>query len=356
MDPNPFSSVYAPSSEFVEWCKQEIPEAGNSQRFSQLRLFHQTKISQNATFENLKNELPKHLTFDESINELGCELDATGQEEIVYVMGPQSGTIVIKNLKVHKFTLRGGDLKFINCKIKQIIMQKGCSAKIRFVGSYVGCLTLVEQCCGELEMVRGAVLNIDCPPPMDGNPFIGSVVFSNVFFPKKIDLGLLSSAQPYRNMKHHLISLENEVEAAKFHSLELVIERASDPFPNKQLSYLYAISSDYGGSILRPILWLFLLLVSSWMAVGYVDGAETAMDESLYHGWQKVLLDDTAYHRAMVLVGQYVFNPFGLLGVKALVVAKTGGVLAWMMVQSFCSATLITLLVLSIRRRFKLNT
>ena len=92
------------------------------------------------------------------------------------------------------------------------------------------------------------------------------------------------------------------------------------------------------------------------MVVGKIDGAEPALDSSAYHGWQTDLLQsDAAYTRALVLVGQYVFNPLGLLSTRALVVARSDGVLAWMIIQSFFSATLITLLILAIRRRFKLK-
>lgn len=352
---NPFVSAQPPKVEFVDWCKEVAPDIGQSTSFSRLRTNLGDGANQRATFENISHSaLPEFISFDQKITEDGCVLDGKKHGEIKKISVQCASNFTIQNLKIYDLSIGPGDLILINCKIKRLTLDN--NAKVRLIDSHVGCLNVLKRGCSEFKAVRGGILNIDCSPPKSNNPFTGSVVFINTFFPKNTNDYLLKNAQPYRNMRHHLMSLENEVMASKFHSLELVIERETDPFPDNLLSYMYAAFSSYGGSIIKPFIWFTLLLLISWLAIGSINGADIAMNEEAYHGWQKALCEeDAAYSRAAVLVGQYVFNPFGVLGTKALVVAKSNGVLFWMMVQSFLSATLITLLILAIRRRFKLK-
>ncbi len=193
-------------------------------------------------------------------------------------------------------------------------------------------------------------------PPKTPNPFASSVAFEDTFFPRHTSKYFIDNAQPYRNMRHHLMSLENETTASMFHSLELAIERENDPPLNKFLSICYEMLSDYGASITRPLNWLTGILLISLLVIGGNDGASLAMKIDTYQGWQEALTDPEAkFARATTLIGHYIFNPFGILGTKSLVVPSNGFFLFWVMLQSLFSTTFITLTILAIRRRFKLK-
>lgn len=200
--------------------------------------------------------------------------------------------------------------------------------------------------------------NIICPPPKSDNPFTGSVNFKNVFFPEDTKDYLLRGAQPYRNMRHHLTTLENAQMANVFHRLELIIERETDTPINKFISHIYQLLSDFGSSTLRPMLWLLALFVITFLAARYGDGVALAASQTQFTGWRELLLTSNTEHeryRALLFASQNMVNPLGILGIKSLVVAKSGLLAIWAGFHSLLSVILITLFIFAVRRRFKLN-
>jgi hypothetical protein len=178
-----------------------------------------------------------------------------------------------------------------------------------------------------------------------------------VFLPRVPHKYLITGPQPYRNLRSHLRKLENSQAANFLNSAELAMERHTDRRTNRLLSRLYELFSDYGGSTLRPVLWLLALWCISFVMVFAADGAQcvTGVD---YTGWREVLKEPGYSGRAwkaLVLSGQQIGSPLTLLGAKTLLVPTTWWLAGWSVVHSLLSVILIALFLLAVRRRFKMQ-
>ncbi len=252
-------------------------------------------------------------------------------------------------------------LIFKNCRIQKLIL------------SSHACVTLQDVSIGELQFKNlggfnerrlvavkylkvsgGCILNIDCPLPHADNPFDGSVIIKNVFLPRTSKEFPIRDSQPYKNITHHLRAIENTQAANIFHAAELAIERELLGWSNKLVSYIYEYSSDCGASWFRPFLWWFGILLISAGGIWYVDGAVLTLEHDAYKGFRNSLVD-CAPARAFYLSLQSMANPLGLFSSKALVIAKSGGLAIWLVIQSIISVVLITLMISAIRRRFKIQ-
>lgn len=205
----------------------------------------------------------------------------------------------------------------------------------------------------QIHMEGGCVLNIQVAAPGNNNPLTGSVNFSNTFFPRNKFEYLLASAQPYRNMRHHLRAIENGHMANVFHSAELAVERADDSFLNKCISYAYELLSDFGSSALRPAVWWMGLLIVSTLVVCACDGAVPAFDAG--KGWRQGLIDGSELLKSVYLSFRSMINPLGLFGTKELIIPAHGWLVTFLSLVGLMSVSLITLFILAIRRRFKMQ-
>src|SRR6266705_1554859 len=254
-----------------------------------------------------------------------------------------------------------GDVKLHidNCSIAHLQFL-GVAAEVTLLDTHVGNLEIAPAALKHYEMKGGSLLNVNCPPPSDGNPFIGTVSFKNVFFPRKRKVFILQGPQPYRNMRHHLRNLENAQMANLIHSAELAVEREDDSWTNRILSYLYEWLSDFGSSALTPLLWQVFLLSLSMSLIFYSDGAVLAFSESApaLVGWQTILIDTNEsgdLARAVYLALQPVVNPIGIFGPKSLLVPRYPWLAVWLSLHGVLSVILLALLIFAIRRRFKIQ-
>lgn len=214
-----------------------------------------------------------------------------------------------------------------------------------------------------LQVENGFILDFDCPIPGKPSPFTGSISFNNVFIPRDTKNYLLSGPQPYRNIRHHLKSIENGQLANFFHSAELAVERENDTPFNKLISHMYEKLSDFGASALRPIIWWFVIGFISTLLIYNVDGAVNAFsDESgRYVGWRSIFKSNdhivwNDFYRSTYLSFQTMLNPLGVLGIKSLVIPAYGWLVTYLLFQGLLSAALIALMVFAIRRRFKISS
>ena len=211
----------------------------------------------------------------------------------------------------------------------------------------------------QLIMSGGCLLRPITPPPGSGNPFVGDVEFSNVFFPRAVEYFHLPGAQQYRSLRHHLRELHNEHTGNIIHAAELAVERDEDAKrSNRILSRLYEMFSDFGNSAVRPLGWIVFSLVLSVTLIMCVDGAVALPQVDGYHGWQTGLSEDGFVGKAtkaLVLTGQHFLNPLGVLGVKGLTVASNGWVAFGLMVYSLFNIVFISLMIFAMRRRFKIQ-
>jgi hypothetical protein len=208
-----------------------------------------------------------------------------------------------------------------------------------------------------LKTTGGCIVEIVVGAP-GNNPFRGMVHFDRaVYFPRTI-VGGSDRVQSYRNMRAHMLELENTPMVNRFHTLEQASERRLDRWGFQRfVSWLYEMLSDYGSSVLRPLLWFVLLLVLTTAIVYLTSGAET-VDAQTFKGWQEALIGTGQHariHRAIILTLQSTLNPLGIFGAKVLLVARTSWLAAWLSFHGLATAILVALFILAIRRRFKMQ-
>ncbi len=273
------------------------------------------------------------------------------------------GVLVIRGIRVWNVSLywqgstpHTDPIVFENCEIANLNMHH--DSRVSLKNTSVGNLIITKA--HQIHMQGGCVLNIQIPAPGNETPLTGSVSFSNTFFPRKRGQYLLSGSQPYRNMRHHLRTIENGHMADLFHSAELAVERQDDTFINRLLSHAYELFSDFGSSALRPLLWWLLLFVLTVAIIFHADGAVQAFaSDDYYQGWRSSLLDSNTWYADLLRSGYLAFrsmiNPLGLFGVRELLAPVTGWLVIYLSFAGLLSVVLITLFVLAVRRRFKMQ-
>ena len=273
--------------------------------------------------------------------------------------------ITFDNLNIKDLSIHGDPDSTIlieNCRISRLqlgIGGGGYNVNLVMRKSWVGNLVLCPKSIQHFEMTGGGIFNIDCPPPDGENPFMGSVIFGrDVFLPRNTKHYPIEGPQPYRNLQAHLTKLENVPAVSFVRAAEQAIEREKDTFFNKILSYLYQWFSNFGSSALRPVIWLASLLALNIWLINHFDGATRAFPDEFYVGWRENLLDtgtSGSISRASLLSLQSILNPFGIFGARAMVVAETGILNIWLGISGLFSGVLIALLILALRRRFKMR-
>jgi hypothetical protein len=207
----------------------------------------------------------------------------------------------------------------------------------------------------DLSIRGGGILSIISRAAHENNPFKGSIHFKKVYLPRQPG-GRLVDAQPYRNMRAHMIKLENTPMVSLFHTLEQAVERIqTENYFDKSVSWLYEQLSDYGSSIRRPAAWFFGLFLTTLVVVTCLGGAVAVSTGS--HGWYGGLDHTSHWHaveRVVLLTLQGTLNPLGLFGSNSVIIPANGKVAAWMIAHSICSTIFAALFVLALRRRFKM--
>lgn len=292
---------------------------------------------------------PRSLTFSRA-----NVAEKTVNIQISTVMDLILQDLSIKTLRV---TSAQVTLDISKCKIAKITTHPDVQAVINIKSTNIGTLEMYTGSIKHLEISHGSLLNFECPPPTAQNPFTGTVVFQKVFFPRTRHGFPLKGPQPYRNLRSHLRSLENAQMANLIHSAELAVEREDDTRINRLLSRLYQLLSDFGSSALRPLIWLLVLSVTSFLLVLVFNGANLTADTTNYVGWQILFLrEDLAgeVSKALYIALQPIVNPLGVFAAKPLLVPRFAWLAVRLTFQGLFSVVLIALMIFAIRRRFKI--
>ncbi|MGH8579132.1 MAG: hypothetical protein ACREVK_03065 [Gammaproteobacteria bacterium] len=154
----------------------------------------------------------------------------------------------------------------------------------------------------------------------------------------------MDAVRAYRTLKLAMESLRDRPNEAMFFAYEQVALRTTKQAPRlvRVLSLLYGVSSDYGQSIGRPLLWLALTTFVSFCVYAW----------RLDIGVQDVFSGE-ALERTLRATVEPLVNPFGAFRPSAVVYPFRVQLL--MLLQSLLSLVWITLLLLALRRRFKLD-
>ena len=361
----------SPEHDFILWCNSEPPEnATNTFSLSSKSNEPADKQGAETFFEEVQGALN---TEDGKTSFIDINIDRRREYSCSLVARTNSRKKAIRNFRItgnSTQSLKLGTLIIFYLDVvesNKIIIENSYIARLNVTGklqveldirnTYIGKLVLHMPCIRRCIMIGGGVTQLEIDPPGSENPFTGSVWFENTWF--STDKNMLQGPQPYRNMRHHMRSMSNMQMADLFHALELRTERRQETWTNKAISYLYDWFSDFGASILRPILWLLLLGFSVSYILLTGDGAiPTRALESSAVGWQTALLgNDIAapIYRGFYLSFYSITHPLGLFGGQPLLVASTHWLSGLLIIEGILSATLIALTIFALRRRFKLQ-
>ena len=140
---------------------------------------------------------------------------------------------------------------------------------------------------------------------------------------------------------------------------ELAVERQPDSPWNNFLSISYEALSNSGSSSALPLAWLAYFFALTILILVTFDWAVPGKGEDEYVGWQKTLSapgQKGKYANAVVLSAYATTTPLGMFRTRALVAPANWYANVWTVIHGVLSAVLITLFILAIRRRFKLQS
>ena len=141
-------------------------------------------------------------------------------------------------------------------------------------------------------------------------------------------------------------------------ALELRTERQHDRGLNWAINWAYDRFAGYGRSPGRPLLIAIGLYFVVAAFLYQFDGGVLGVDERFYTGWRELVREsgrEGRAYRSALLALQTVINPFGLFGVRKLVITGTGFGQALIVVQGLLTYSLFIMSAFGIRKRFKLH-
>jgi hypothetical protein len=158
-----------------------------------------------------------------------------------------------------------------------------------------------------------------------------------------------------RDIRRKFTEKNNLHAASVFHPTELLMNRATDPWSANVVSYFYGLGSNFGNSIGRAALCLLVVFVGAFL-VGWIGGTTANTDGQV--GWLLHLNDGDCGNksvRTFLYALNTTFNPINLIVSKPLVAPEhsTGALIGSFL--SIFGAISFALLVLGIRRRFKID-
>ena len=121
-----------------------------------------------------------------------------------------------------------------------------------------------------------------------------------------------------RDIRKTLLEKNNLQAASVFHPIELRMSRQTDPWPLNVVSFFYGLVSDFGNSVGRAALCLFLVFLAAFL-VGWIGGTSANVDGA---GWVKTLGEtdcETTLVRALLYALNTTLNPLNLVVSKPLI-------------------------------------
>lgn len=252
---------------------------------------------------------------------------------------------------------KNSDYLFEDCYIRSLEIENTLFNNLVIKNCVVGFLKLGKSSIENLYIKNSWICLIQCPPTYDANPFLGTVSFEQVKLPTSVLHSMLSGgAQQYRNLRAHLLALQNAPAANLMHAKELASERETEKGLSWVFNWFYYLASNYGTKPGLPILWAILLYLILSAGNFWFDSGTPKNPNDLI-GWQTLLRGEAENHfyRAYFLPIQSMFNPWGVFSIKVLVACKTtlGQIL-----NSSVGLTidgLIAFTIFALRKRFKLS-
>ena len=265
-------------------------------------------------------------------------------------------------------------ISFKNCRIRSLVLFAECR-NVSIEDCMIGLLHIErgptgpasprEISIGVLNVTRSFIrgLRLRTTESLQGNVRIVRTVFDRHPQTDRSDGERAGLEEPYpqdyRNARINLQARGNQQAAGVFHAIEQSLERRSYPVGiSRFLSWGYEVMADFGNSIARPIAWFFGLTVTG-MGVEYAtNDAVPEQVVAATNGWRGALASPGPAWRLMrsaVLELRYVRDPLAFLSPRGLVASGSVWISSFLVWQSLLSLTALALLIIAVRRRFKLS-
>lgn len=297
---------------------------------------------------------------DEDFALSGEDYDRQFIENLVLTNGSEVPKYVFSGLRIYNVRIcQNHHVTFENCQLGTVLLDGGNDgANVSFMDCRIRELKLSENCARMLHLKDTTVLGVTCPPAGTRNPFLGSAKFENAVF--STDEKVRSDVQQYRNLRHHLMSLQDLDAAGLVQRVVLIAERELSPSKwYRFFSRGYEGLSDFGNSVARPLGWWAFGLAGTILLIFFLDGSTLHQDLKLPEGsWHNNLIQPGnlgEFYRAAILALDAWTGPFGVIFGQDVVAAKT--VLASILttIARLLSTTLFALFILALRRKFRMS-
>jgi hypothetical protein len=170
--------------------------------------------------------------------------------------------------------------------------------------------------------------------------FFGAKLFPDTNFLRAVFLAFSGESEyaAYRELRHlSHDDLKSDLDESRFFAYEQralanVQVKTRNKFIEALLSKSYGLASDYGQSIVRPLLALFMINVIITIIYAVIPSAIVVAEEFTLHGtWQ------TRIPESVGLMMQNLFQPFTVFGKAATFIPNCGLVLALSVLQTLLS-------------------
>ena len=250
------------------------------------------------------------------------------------------------------------NFQFEDCFIYSLEVENHKSIDLFLKDSIVGTLVLNGASVNNLTIQSSWICCIECPPTYEINPFVGSVVFDDAKFPTSTKHSkLFKGAQQYRNLRAHLLALQNAPAANLMHAKELASERETEKGLSWIFNWFYYLASNYGSRPAQPLLGILIFYTLLVFFNVCMDSGVANIPEG-FQGWQNSLKGSgvsSDIYRSLILPLQSMINPFGLFWTKTLIIPKTFGGQLVNSITGLLNDALLIFTITALRKRFKLS-
>ncbi|MCK5603013.1 hypothetical protein KAR91_14110, partial [Candidatus Pacearchaeota archaeon] len=244
---------------------------------------------------------------------------------------------------------------------------------------HIGKLKIEKDSCKFLKIFRSSIALIDCTTTAEENPFSGGIEIddeSTLYAPNVVPYEL--NTQGLRNLRFHIGTMLNHQAAQIVFAYEKKCELdTTNPYSDissflsknslrnsfvfirrmRSISFWYNLTSFYGNSIIRPMLWIGLAITLLLIAIAVTDATlQPVACEMGASGWISSLCEcrnTNIFLRNLIASIESTINPMATLVGKSFVPSKYIWISFLQSLQGLFSITMIALTIIAIRRKFK---
>jgi len=256
----------------------------------------------------------------------------------------------IKSLDTHASSITLND-----CIVGNLNVPANYNLSLEISDSEIGQVNLGPKSLRNLRLTNCRVgrfnLNQNGPSTIEGEVTLKDTVFAT----DKNESPYYSDSHDLRNLQSEFEETRNSGPANYAKSRVLRAERNQEAGLFRLVSWLYMLTCDYGAKPGRSLLLLLLLFIATSTTIVVFGGGIVALPEAQLVGYRGLLKgNESEISRAFVLTLQSTANPFSIFGIRQLLVPANFIVASIVFIHGIFSIGLITALVISIRRRFKM--